>query len=93
MFCELFANAVLTGVRTVCQHLTLALADAAGVQVGGGGSLGAGLTLQLPLLVLVGAQPAALTLVVLQREVCSHRTLDWRSARNKRSNATLLWKY
>jgi len=46
------------------------------VQVGGGGFLRAGLALQLTLLVLVGAQPAALTLVVFQREVCAHRTLD-----------------
>ena len=55
--------------------LTFALSDAAGVQVGRGRSLGAGLTLQLTLVVLVGAQPAALTLVIFQREVRSHRTL------------------
>ncbi len=57
-------------------HLTFALSDAAGVQVGRGGSLRAGLTLQLTLLVLVGAQPAALTLVMFQREVRSHWTLN-----------------
>ena len=57
-------------------HRTFALSHAAGVQVCRGGSLRAGLTLQLNLLVLVGAQPAALTLVIFQREVRSHRTLN-----------------
>lgn len=61
---------------------TFALSHAAGVKVGGGGSLRAGLTLQLTLLVLVGAQPAALTLIIFQREVRSHRTLDCNSAHN-----------
>lgn len=63
-------------------HHTFALSDATGVQVGRGGSLRAGLTLQLPLLVLIGAQPAALTLIIFQREVRSHRTLDCKSAHN-----------
>lgn len=61
-------------------HSTFALSHAAGVQVGRGGSLGAGFTLQLTLLVLEGAQPAALTLIIFQREVRSHRTLDCESA-------------
>lgn len=58
-------------------YLTFALSNATGVQVGCGGSFGAGRTLQLTLLVLVGAEPAACTLVMFQREVRSHRTLDW----------------
>lgn len=58
-------------------YLTFALSNATGVQVGCGGSFGAGPTLQLTLLVLVGAEPAACTLVMFQREVRSHRTLDW----------------
>lgn len=60
----------------MCMCCTFALSHAAGVQVGCGGSLRAGLTLQLALLVLVGAQPAALTLIIFQRKVCSHWTLD-----------------
>lgn len=65
-------------------HLTFALSNAAGVQVGSGCSLRAGLTLQLTLLVLVGAQPAALTLVIFQREVCSHWALDCNSTHSLR---------
>lgn len=56
--------------------LTFAFGDAAGVQVSRGGSLRAGLALQLTLLVLVGAEPAANTLVMFHREVGPHWTLD-----------------
>lgn len=67
---------------TVWMRLTFALCDAAGVHVGRGRSLRAGLTLQLTLLVLVGTQPAARTLVMFQGEVRSHRTLDCDSTYN-----------
>ena len=63
-------------------HPTFALGHTAGVQVGCGGSFRTGLTLQLTLLVLEGAQPAALALVILQREVRSHRTLHCKSTYN-----------
>jgi len=61
---------------------TFALGDAAGVQVGRGGSFRAGFALQLAFLVLVGTQPAALTFIIFQREVRSHRTLDCKSNYN-----------
>lgn len=54
---------------------TFAFSDTTGVQVGRGGSLRAGLALQLTFQVLVGTQPAALTLIIFQRKVRSHWTL------------------
>lgn len=57
-------------------ELTFAFGHAAGVQVSGGGSRGAGLALHLTLLVLVGAEPAAGTLTMFHREVSPHWTLD-----------------
>lgn len=63
-------------------HRTFAFGHAAGVKVGRGGSLRTGLTLQLTLLVLVGAQPAALTLMIFQGEVRSHWTLDCKGTYN-----------
>lgn len=63
----------------MCMFCTFALSDAAGVQVGCGGSFRTGLTLQLTLLVLVGTQPATLTLIIFKRKVGSHWTLDWKS--------------
>ena len=57
-------------------ELTFALCLAAGVQVRAGEAGRAGLALHLALLVLEGADPAALTLAVLQREVRAQGTLD-----------------
>lgn len=64
------------------QKVTFALGQAAGVQIGGGGAVGAGCTLRLALQVLVGAPPAALTHTKLQGVVGANRAQDCTAGEN-----------